>query len=535
MKKNRKSLLTILLSPSVVVFVVAIIVMVVSLAFTHRIRPYNSDDVSWQNILFTWHPFSGHRVTLGGSDTFILKIPLFSLLAHFFSPSRKLLFLESSILAILTFTLFYIASLYFLVKAKIKLSYLNLLPFVWLASFGYAFDQLYLNPILRNFEIGLSFITFMLVAMVYYGSINPLRSVVSKAVTLLASITAGMLIYNDPYYLYFTVVPVALFSAVLLLMKKVPKNSVITIYACIFLSLIFAKLTSLIATNAGIDIVSVYPVQFVVFDKFFANLALSLHGILVIFGADFFGRKMVNIVTASAVVNALVVGFIFYKICQLRKEVTGGLGDKLNTGRLWTVFFGLFFVFVFTAYAFSSLAVDLNTYRYFAILVFASVLFLAITVGSLRSGRLFVAAVLIAGIVLNLYVTVGGAQGYVPPGVAGNRGNYVNYDIIHAVGSRGLTKGYGDYWQGNINTFLSNDAVEFLPILCSDGHTRPFHWLIDEARFNRSAQRSFYMIDPDLPTCTPEQIITQFGEPNDTLLVTDKTILIYNYDILSKM
>lgn len=278
-------------SPLFISFCTSLLIFVVTLALTHKARGYTSDDVSWQNILHDWQPFSGKQVTLGASDNFVSKIPFFYVFENLFSAGRKLLFLQSAVLAVLGFTAYYFSVAYFLVKAKVKLTYSNLLPFAWLASFGYSFSQLYLNPIWRGYEMGISFAVFALTAAYFSKAIDPFSSWLAKLATGALVALFGLMIYSDPYFLFFAIGPVAIFSLVLWYFKKISLQQTMAILAISVISIIISRVVHLITVKAGIRMATAFPIEFASFERLFPNVAQSVHSTLILFGADFTGKR----------------------------------------------------------------------------------------------------------------------------------------------------------------------------------------------------------------------------------------------------
>jgi len=320
--------------------------------------------------------------------------------------------------------------------------------------------------------------------------------------------------------------------------------TLLTVLGLAVISLGCAKLTAHLTFAAGARTVFAEPIQFVDFDSLFRNVSLALHGTFVIFGADFFGRKPASLGTIAALVNVGLVAFLAYHIgkylkvktlCRLVKE-----NDELN---VWPGFLALLGAFVVVVYSLSTVAVDLQTYRYLVMLVFSSVLFLALTLPRLKVGRVVVITLLVAATTLNLATSLAAAKD--PAGnrfhfgsVSVNAGNSQNYEVVRAVEQTGITKGYTTYWAGNINSCLSKGKVTFLPILCGSGLTEPYHFLVDDSLFTRPSAKSFYMFDPDAndpPACSMDQVIKQFGQPQQVRYVTDKTLLIYDYDLEHKL
>jgi hypothetical protein len=514
--------------------------MGINLVSTYYMRPFTSDDVFWQVILRTWHPFNGSTVTLGNSSIYIDKIPLFDFFIHFFKPSRRVLFDESAIGLGLGFTSYYAAAIYFLKKSGAKLSYITLAPFVWLSSFGYEFILLYLNPNWRGFQIGISFGVFALAASMIFGDLK-IKSVLAKILLVLGAAFAGLQTYSDPYFLYFTIAPIILLLIILAFAKKIPRARFKPVIISILLALIFAKLIGAVSTAAGVRTALDYPAQFVSFDSLPGNFTGAINSILVIFGADFFGQKVSRPHTILALLNFLLLVFASYIACSLLLKARHVKLRSLPFDKLWQTFFAFVGLMVFVTYIISTLTEGTATYRYFLMLVLLFVMILAIELSLLTKPihqYIFVAILLIASF-MNLAYTQYSYHYNVPEAALVNKANYQNYLFIQAVSGKGYTKGYANYWQGNINSYLSGGNVSFLPSICYGGtETKKFHWLINDAAFYKPASKSFYLEDPDIAapsTCDVKYLLKQFGTPISTQQIGDKTILYYNYDITSKI
>jgi hypothetical protein len=116
--------------------------------------------------------------------------------------------------------------------------------------------------------------------------------------------------------------------------------------------------------------------------------------------------------------------------------------------------------------------------------------------------------------------------------------NEGNFALIGRIKKLGLTKGYVNYWDGDINTYLSKNAVDFLPVTCSENKTIPYYTLIDGNRFIEPSARTFYLIDPKYKspaTCLGKYVIAQFGRPSQIVHMFGKTLLIYNHDLIANM
>lgn|GEM_PF-3241847 len=529
-------------SPTFIILAISLAILALQIAFVGKYRPFNSDDLYWQQAVQTWRPFSGNMFYFGTHDIFVALGPFFAIFEYLFEPSRKLLILETFLLTSLTFVLCYASALYFMAKLKVKATYVTLLPFAWLASFGYPLVQNYLNSDWRTFQIGFSFATFAIVAAYLNGDIQPFRHLKSKVLTGIGIAIVALLMYGDPYFTYFTLGPLAVFVAALFLLKKITRASLLVLYAGIAISLVASKAWEALFDAAGIYVMAEVPSQFVNFDNIVTNIVASLHGMLIIFNADFFGRETTNPATVGFIVNAILLGVVLYKTYGLRHNFKPNYikQNKLTLSQLWIAFLALTMAFIFAVYTSSSL-VQVTNYRFFIMFIYCSVVLLCLVLATTKNRylQLTVCSLLLVGTVFNVAYTTLTDSVRSRAEVAVNVGNSVNYDILDNLRAEGLTKGYSTYWQGNVNTYFSGNTIAFLPSICgADGKTTQFPWLMDGGQFQKKATESFYIHDPDIlapASCKLEEVEAQFGVPKKTKIVSNKIILIYDYDISEKI
>jgi hypothetical protein len=534
MNQRIKSVVSLLLKTESLIALISIFFIVVTVVLTYHIRPFNSDDVSWQTALLSWRPFTGH-VLYWSPDTWIIKLPFFIFLGHFFEPGRRLLLLESLTFAVINFILFYVATLYFLKKMKVKINKLTLLPVIWLSSFGFLFVRLFLNTNLRNIEIGLSFILFMVVAKIYYGEIRPFKTTLSSFITTVACFIVGTLIYNDPFFLYFTLAPIVFLCAFLLINKVEERKKLLSIIGMVLLSFVFFEIVAKICYRAGIHPLG-QNIQFAQFSQVFPQVATTIQATMTIFGSDFTGRSVINLITVGFVLNFVLVAFV---IRFLFKDFwkTSLNNDNPN---LWKKFFSFLSLFILAVYTFSSLDVNLGTYRYLILLPFIFVILLITNVNGLpKSNRMLINFVLCACIIFNLSITLSAMK---DPGIFGNANvrNVDNFVLIDSLEKHGLTKGYGQYWDANINSYLSKGSLTILPAVCINNTEQRFDWMINSALFSKHENnKTFFIYDRDFANSTPEcsisEIEKQLGKPMQSYNISNETVFIYNYDISSKI
>jgi hypothetical protein len=106
--------------------------------------------------------------------------------------------------------------------------------------------------------------------------------------------------------------------------------------------------------------------------------------------------------------------------------------------------------------------------------------------------------------------------------------------IIDAVRDRGLSRGYGDFWDANIVTYLSSFDIDLVPVGCAEGRTASYVWFVDSNRFAPRADRSFFVTTdhPNRSTCPTDQVVAQFGSPIDRIQLSGtREVLIFDHDI----
>lgn len=525
--------------PISIVLIFSLAILSLSILFIGYLRPFNSDDLYWQQAVRTWRPFSGDVFYFGTKDIFVMLAPIFVFFESLFEPSRNLILFEAWLLTVLTFVSAYFSAVYFLKKMRMPITIFSLSPFIWLASFGYPMVENYLNSDWRTLEVGIAMLTFTFVAAICFEDFKPLKDTRNKILSTLAILYVGLVSYSDPYFLIFTLGPIFIFVPILYILRKISRNTLTLIIGGALTSIVCAKLFAYLGLKAGFHIPTDVPAAFVSLENLLANVASSLHGLLIIFGADFFGKEVMKLGTIGNIFNASLVAAVGIYIWRAIRSLKLSRVRSLSHLELWKNFWAIVMLFVFLVYTSSTLVLSTN-YRFFIVFVYCAVIALALTLGSgtKKLFRIVVILLLIVGTCFNLSRTT--LTNYVrsQPNVASNAHNAVNYEIINAVKKTGVRKGYTTYWQGNINTYLSKGKTLFLPTICEGGKIHTFRWLIDGDQFSETAEKSFYLFDPGFtapPLCTPQQAVQQLGKPEKIIVISDKQLLIYPYDIGEKI
>ena len=524
----------ILQSPAFVMLLVSSILLTFGLICVYKIRPFTSDDVFWQTILLRWQPFEGTLVTLGNSSVYVDKIPLYQIINFFLEPGRKALFLQSYIPAMLGFIGFYISSLYFLKKAGARLNYLTLLPFAWISSLGYSFVQLYLNPNWRGYQLGFSFILLALTAALWNKDIN-LRSLASKLILVFLVIYTGLQLYSDPFILYLTIAPLAIFAIIVFALRKISRRQFTITMISIIASYLFSKIFGIISASAGIRSAVDYPMQFIQFDKLDASIWSSLYNVIIVHSADFFGLKLA-LPAITPVLNFLVVLSALFVIYIILKKIRIPFA-KVSLNSFWIMFFITLTILVFILHTISTMGDGTGTYRYFMTTVLIYTLLLAYFIGTNGRYKHILAGLLVLAVIGNIGGTLTRSLDQNRGEVALNTANQQNLHTIDLLENKGYTKGYANYWDASITSYLSQGKLTVLPSVCSGPVLRSWHWLSDDKSFNLPAKKTFYVFNPTATVgpCTVQTIESQLGQPSETFNSGPWKIYAYDYDISSRL
>ncbi len=460
-----------------------------------------------------------HDVAHLGSDSFVLKIPLYLAIGALMENGRSALLLTTVILNVTGFTLFFVSVRYFAGKLTAGRPHLFIAPLLWVVSLGVVLATVLINPNLRNAEIGVAFFFLMLAAQYWHGERTFSPTWFAVGVALL-----GLFLYNDPYFLFVFVVPlVALFLATLIVGRA--GRPAVVLAAFLSAGAVAYKLWELALRPFGLH-PDEADASLVSLGEMREHARLLVDGGLRLFEADVFAQQAL-VSRAQAVLNLAVLAFLAFYPLVLWKD------RRRFAEEPWKWSFAAWPVFIATAFVVSSQAVDVRSVRYLVLIPFVAVLIGGIILHAIATTylRRSILVLLVGATVLNVIST------YRSYRVSSGGANATNYALIAAVRDNGLTKGYADYWSSNINTYLSKDQVDFIQVRCKRARVEPYLWLTDDAILDKPARRSFYLWETGVPAadCRYDDVVRQFGTPARVVDVADKKLLVYDYDLLTRM
>ena len=513
---------------------------VLDLYLASMARSFGSDDVILSNALLTWRPFSGH-VLYVATDNFLLKAP-FLALGDLFPPGKWTLFVEASAFAALNMVLVCWAADRLIHRLGRDWDLYSALALIWASLIGFYVAQNLLNIIDRNVEIGVALVFLFYVFRVCAGEIDfsrPWRWAVFGLIV-------GLLTLNDPYFLYFTVLPTVVLVGCCLIGRWVPVRTGAQLAIGFALGAPVFLLSRALATAMGISIhesvAGLAPLS-----DLLSEVSVSIRSLLLNVNGDVADGGVLGLPGPLA-----LVGFALVLI-----GMAAGLAALLGNWRkrpsslrvlMAVICFNL--VAMLAIYTVSSQVTGLPTYHYLIPAVFLLAVLFAIWIPTLgTAGRRSLGVLLAAAVAVNLGSSISMAAtglsttewGAIRTYEKDIPGNQQNYALVAQLESRHLDLGFSDYNSANITSYLSGDKVEVLPVLCVDEHTAPYYYGIDTGLYSQPARTSYYVFDSETDlysaeTCGAGSLVKQFGSPMSSFTVGGTyTVWVFNYDIDARM
>jgi hypothetical protein len=284
-----------------------------------------------------------------------------------------------------------------------------------------------------------------------------------------------------------------------------------------------------------------FPVSFVAVGAMFTALQNLAGEFLSLGGGDFFGAPVsgVNLLTfiAGALVLLALAGIarLLWRWIATMDSSVQPHSARAGSRELFTAYWGLVLVFVFAAFALTSLSGTPSDSRYLIGAWAAVAALLGVLAASRLTQTILMLAVALFG-VLNLRAEL--ASGVAPAGVGPDQ--RVAGAIEHFASANGAIVGYSGYWDAAPVTWESRLRVQVYPIngcalpkgVCAFNGAQISSWYAPRAR-----TRTFLLTDtrPGIPlavTAPP----ASFGQPLAHQLVGEGlTVYIYNHDLAADL
>ena len=210
----------------------------------------------------------------------------------------------------------------------------------------------------------------------------------------------------------------------------------------------------------------------------------------------------------------------------------------------------LFYLFEFISlvyfFIFGHVAVNIESYRYFANALLLLIVIASLSVDEIRTGRWrqnFVLAVIVTGLsplLLSAYaITSCDFFHQIPRTGLGGTSHLSNpHDLLaQTLAAHGLRYGYATYWNAAVTTVLSNGASQVRQVLItSDGKFLPFRHLA-----SRDWYRADYYRGPTFLIVADDEVFDRAflqqmcGPAQETIRIAFYTVLVFPFNVASRL
>ncbi|MEI6463059.1 MAG: hypothetical protein WCO33_05365, partial [bacterium] len=510
------------------VFVFALLLFTVLLAWSSYWASgndlTNSDAVA--EILLLKEPLSTNNKVFFPDHNYLVKLPFYYLITDLTGFTIKSLHIINFSNYVILFSSFLI---FFLYANKYRNKLIIVAYSGYLTVLSLTFSELLSNPSIRNFEYAILFISLILI-LYLERNIQKSKKIITIILSLITVLLLTSITVGDSLFLYAALVPI--FIAVLYVYIYKGDNTdrknlrLITLLGITAITLIATFGLKYLITKSGLFVITSNDSPTLVsFENIIPNIKFTFDGLLNIYNANVFGKKLLSLETITNILNLFVLlASIFGLIKMLIK------GIKENS--FIKILIPLFYVFVLFAYMLSDRVANLSTTRYITLLPFLSGFGLLHSVNSLRS-KLIIIVLLTLLSVLNIML-------WNPIDFQTRSGQIGQFqEIANLIDKSGMQTGYSSYWISGALTYLSNYNINVRPIEC----TKPFTFISRESWYqkNSSNNTTFIVLDENgvfFDKCSLSDIISKFGEPYQIEKITQLggtlKLLKFNYDISEK-
>lgn len=273
------------------------------------------------------------------------------------------------------------------------------------------------------------------------------------------------------------------------------------------------------------------------------NIGYTLHGLVLVFGADFFGHRIGH-QSVLPILCALGLAFVSYILCRALGTIirsqreTAPASDEnkaepappLLPDRIVATI-GLGILINVASYALTNVVDGLTNLRYFVpVILYSGILLGRYGVPLWRAtkdsllrrdvGLLFGAACL-GWMMTFAYSFV--RQPRIP--------EQKESRLAHWLMERNLTCGYGTYWGANILDLESRGAVQAGAIIVKNDKVVPYLWITDERWYHEKPAHFLVINHPAWGFMSEEKVKDWFGPPDETHDFDDLTVYVWKKDI----
>jgi hypothetical protein len=247
-----------------------------------------------------------------------------------------------------------------------------------------------------------------------------------------------------------------------------------------------------------------------------------VYNVLILFGADFIGQQM-GISAILALIHLAGVALGFWGLCIGLRGFFGSRIDRVTqilvAGAVIILMAGTFGTYMTPV---------VGAHEIIAVLPYCAVL-----AGRLLGGRLVRARlepVLAAGLVC--YIAALGYDDIQPIQVPAHQ------DLANWLDAHHLDSGLAGYWEANITTLDSDGQVRVASVTAGGVSADPYE--SDSSWYNPATSRANFIVSvsspaSDVPLVEPNVVLARFGQPAHVYHFEEYTIMVYNYNLLTRL
>jgi hypothetical protein len=335
----------------------------------------------------------------------------------------------------------------------------------------------------------------------------------------------SLAVLSDALALYVGLAPVVLVSLIRLADRRRHPGPELVILAAAILAIPMALLLGGVLSQLGGFATVPLQGSFARIDDMPKNVALTVQGALLLFGANFFGQPLAAASTLPILVH--LAGFAFVVLTYRWALMGWRRGEE--TDRVTQVLVLAMAVDV-AAYLFSNQAIDLMTSRYLIpFLAFGAVLAGRVGAGWLWRGRRGV----VAAAVGLAYLASLTASLSVPPSGSPET------DLGRYLERQHLTYGLANYWQASNVTVATGGRVRVRALDLGAPMPSPYWWEAEGGWYDpriRGNDARFVIRDTTDPRSLDRQAVeVAFGPPAEVRHFGRYEVLVWNQDLLSQL
>jgi hypothetical protein len=331
----------------------------------------------------------------------------------------------------------------------------------------------------------------------------------------------ALAVLSDALALYVGVVPAVLVAGIRLARRQVPSGPEKAVLAVTVLSVPTALAMGW--ALQGLGAFATVPLQgsFVDIENLPRNVALTIHGVLLLFGADFFGMPLATTRTIPVLLHLAGVAFVLASWRWAVRDWGRAQADRVTQMLVMAMAVDL------GAYLFSNQAIDLNTSRYLIpFLAFGAVIAGRVGAARLGQGRRRAAAAAIA-------VAYGW---FLVTGVAAAPGASHEAELGAFLQQHQLRYGLAGYWQASPVTVETDGRVQVRAVDFGEDLPSPYLWEAEGGWYDpdRAGNDARFVLRDmsDRRSVDRSTVVAAFGQPVEEYHVAHWEVLVWHRNLL---